>query len=100
MKVFPPRLPLVVIVASSLAALVVAQTPAATTPVASPPAPARGGRGGGPGVEASVVTAARSPEVNANGTITFRLQAPNAKSVRIVTDFPKLGDVPVNGSAG
>src|SRR5262245_35304881 len=61
--------------------------------------PGRGGRG--PGVEASVVTAARSPEVNvANGTITFRLQAPNAKTVRVFTDFPKLGDVPVNGSAG
>ncbi len=60
--------------------------------------PGRGGRG--PGVEASVVTAARSPEVHANGTITFRLPAPNAKTVRIFTDFPKLGDVPVNGSAG
>ena len=52
------------------------------------------------GVEASVVTAARSPEVNANNTITFRLQAPNAKTVRVFTDLPKLGDVPVNGSAG
>jgi len=57
-------------------------------------------RGGGAGVEASVVTAARSPEVNTNGTITFRLQAPNAKTVRVFTDFPKRGDVPVNGSAG
>jgi enterochelin esterase-like enzyme len=60
--------------------------------------PGRGGRGAG--VEASVVNAARSPEVNANGTITFRLQAPNARTVRVFTDFPKLGDVPVNGSAG
>jgi enterochelin esterase family protein len=59
-----------------------------------------GRRGGGAGVEASVVTAARSPEVNTNDTITFRLQAPNAKTVRVFTDFPKLGDVPVNGSAG
>jgi enterochelin esterase-like enzyme len=60
-----------------------------------------GGRRGGAGVEASVVTAASSPEVNTtNGTITFRLQAPNAKTVRVFTDFPKLGDVPVNGSAG
>jgi enterochelin esterase-like enzyme len=57
-------------------------------------------RSGGAGVEASVVTAARSPEVNTNGTVTFRLQAPNAKAVRVFTDFPKLGDVPVNGSAG
>ncbi len=58
------------------------------------------GRGRGPGVEASVVTAARSPEVNADNTITFRLQAPNAKKVRVYTDMPKLGDTPVNGSAG
>src|SRR5665213_630815 len=57
-----------------------------------------GGRG--PGIEGSVVTAARSPEVNANSTITFRLQAPNAKSVQVFTDMPKLGDVLVNGSAG
>jgi len=51
-------------------------------------------------VEASVVTNARSPEVNADGTITFRLQAPNAKTVRVFTDMPKLGATPVNGSAG
>jgi len=58
-----------------------------------------GGRRGGAGVEASVVTAAPSPEVNTNGTITFRLQAPNAKSVRVVTDMPKVGDLP-HGSGG
>ena len=46
------------------------------------------------------MTAARSPEVNTNGTITFRVLAPNAKTVRVITDFPKLGEVPVNGSAG
>jgi enterochelin esterase-like enzyme len=62
--------------------------------------PAGSGRRAGARVEASVVTAARSPEVNADGTITFRLNAPNAKTVRVITDFPKLGDVPVNGSAG
>jgi enterochelin esterase family protein len=66
----------------------------------NPPGGSGPGRGRGPGVEASVVTAARSPEVNTNGTITFRLNAPNAKTVRILTDFPKLGEVPVNGSAG
>src|SRR5258708_245730 len=66
----------------------------------NPPGGSGPGRGRGPGVEASVVTAARSPEVNTNSTITFRLQAPNAKTVRIFTDFPKLGEVPVNGSAG
>jgi enterochelin esterase-like enzyme len=58
------------------------------------------GRGRGPGVEASVVTNVRSPEVNADNTITFRLPAPNAKKVRVFTDMPKLGDTPVNGSAG
>ena len=99
MNTLPRLVALAAIVASSLATLVVAQPPATATSTAGS-APARGGRGGGPGVEASVVTAARSPEVNANGTITFRLQSPNAKAVRIITDFPKLGDVPVNGSAG
>ncbi len=97
MKPLPHRLSLASFLACSLSALAAGQTPAATTPAAAS-APARGGRG--PGVEASVVTAARSPEVNANGTLTFRLQAPNAKAVRVVTDFPKLGDVPVNGAAG
>jgi 1,4-alpha-glucan branching enzyme len=58
------------------------------------------GRGRGPGVEASVVTNVRSPEMNADNTITFRLPAPNAKKVRVYTDMPKLGDTPVNGSAG
>jgi hypothetical protein len=47
-----------------------------------------------------VVTSVRSPEVNADNTITFRLPAPNATKVRVVTDMPKLGDTPVNGSAG
>jgi enterochelin esterase-like enzyme len=63
------------------------------------PGSAGGGRRGGAGVEASVVTAARSPEVNENGTITFRLLAPNAKSVRVITDMPKVGDLP-HGSGG
>ena len=65
------------------------------------PAPAGPGPGRSPGVEASVAsTSSRSPEVNADGTITFRLQAAGAKTVRLMTDFPKLGDVPVHGSAG
>ena len=97
---FPPRgLPGAALLVCSFATLVVAQPPPATTPAVAPTAAnARGDRG--LAVEASVVTVARSPEVNANGTITFRLQAPNAKTVRILTDFPKLGGVPVNGSAG
>ncbi len=94
MSTLPRCVRRVALLAGPLATFVFAQPPAA----APATAPARGGRG--PGVEASVVTAARSPEVNANGTITFRLQAPNAKTARIVTDFPKLGDVTVNGSAG
>jgi len=57
-----------------------------------------GGRG--PGIEGSVVTNVRSPEVNADSTITFRLQAAGANRVQVFTDMPKLGDVPVNGSAG
>jgi enterochelin esterase-like enzyme len=57
-------------------------------------------RGGGGFVDAGPGTAVRSPEVNTNGTVTFRLQASNAKTVRVFTDFPKLADVPVNGSAG
>src|SRR5688572_2932578 len=102
MKINPNWFMRAVIAAASLATLAPAQTP--STPPAAPasaPVPAGGGRGGrGPGVEASVVTAARSPEVNTNGTITFRVLAPNAKTVRVITDFPKLGEVPVNGSAG
>jgi hypothetical protein len=39
-----------------------------------------------------VVTNVRSPEVNADNTITFRLPAPNAKKVRVYTDMPKLGE--------
>src|SRR5215216_2748948 len=96
MNFLPRAVSRAVIVASSLATVAMAQDPAPATSTTS--GPARGGRG--PGVEASVVTAARSPEVNANGTITFRLQAPNAKVARVVTDMPKLGEVPVNGSAG
>jgi enterochelin esterase family protein len=66
----------------------------------NPPGGSGPGGGRGPGIEGSVVTTARSPEVNDNGTITFRLQAPNAKRVQVYTDMPKLGDVRVNGSAG
>jgi len=66
----------------------------------NPPGGNGPGRGRGPGIEGSVVTTARSPEVNADSTITFRLQAPNAKRVQVFTDMPKLGDVLVNGSAG
>ena len=60
-----------------------------------------GGRGvGGPGVESGPGSSYRSPEVNTNNSLTFRLLAPNAKSVRLLTDMPKLGEVTVHGSAG
>src|SRR6476660_8434988 len=80
-----------VLPATALATLVATSVQAQI--VNNPPGdsgPARRGRG--PGVEASVVTNARSPEVNADNTITFRLQAPNAQKVRVFTDMPKLGD--------
>jgi enterochelin esterase-like enzyme len=93
-----------ILLATALAALVVPAWAQINNnpPGGSGPGGGRGGPGGGrgPGVEASVVTNAKSPEVNADNTITFRLQAPNAKSVQVLTDMPKLGDLPVNGSAG
>jgi hypothetical protein len=86
-----------VLSAAGLATLVVN---AAQAQIVNNPPGGRGPTGRGPGVEASVVTSARSPEVNADNTITFRLRAPNATKVRIYTDMPKLGDTAVNGSAG
>ena len=62
--------------------------------------PGGGRRAGGPGVESGPGSSYRSPEVNTNNSITFRLRAPNAKSVRVLTDIPKLGEVTVHGSAG
>lgn len=62
--------------------------------------PGGGRRVGGPGVESGPGSSYRSPEVNTNNSITFRLRAPNAKSVRVLTDMPKLGEVTVHGSAG
>ncbi|MEO6567829.1 MAG: alpha/beta hydrolase-fold protein [Opitutaceae bacterium] len=91
--------------AMALAALAVASAYAqtnATPPAAAPGAraPAGAGRRGGPGVESGPGTSYTSPEVNANNSLTFRLLAPNAKAVRVVTDMPKLGQVTVHGSAG
>src|SRR6476469_6613986 len=87
-----------VITATALATLVAASVQAQINN--NPPGGNGPGRGRGPGVEASVVTNVRSPEVNADNTVTFRLPAPSAKKVRVYTDTPKLGDTPVNGSAG
>jgi len=81
-----------------------ADAPAAAGAPAAPGAPgARAGsarRGGGAGVESGPGSSYRSPEVNANNSLTFRLLAPGAKSVRVLTDMPKLGEVTVHGSAG
>jgi enterochelin esterase-like enzyme len=87
--------------AAALAAVVVGSLQA-QVPNNPPAAPgdARPARRGGPGVESGPGTAYRSPEVNANNSLTFRLLAPNAKSVRVLTDMPKLGEVTVHGSAG
>lgn len=75
--------------------------PAQTQVRNDPPGGGGPGGGRGPGIEGSVVAAnARSPQVNDDGTITFRLQAPNAKTVKLYTDMPRLGDLPVNGAAG
>jgi enterochelin esterase-like enzyme len=99
-KLASPSLSRLLIVASSLATLALAQPPAApATPAATAPAPAPG-RGRGPGVESGPGSAYRSPEVNANNSLTFRLLAPNAQSVRVITDMPKLGEVTVHGANG
>ena len=86
-----------ILAAAILAALTVAP---ARAQVNNAPPGGGGRRGGGPGVESGPGTAYRSPEVNADNSITFRLLAPNAKAVRVVTDMPKLGEVTVHGSAG
>jgi enterochelin esterase family protein len=55
-------------------------TPIARTAAQQPPPPAGGGRGGGRG---PVV----SPEVRADGTITFRFSAPNAREVTLIGEL-------------
>lgn len=97
-----PRLFSVAALTASLVISTYAQAPAAADAPAAPAgAPGRGpGRGGGAGVESGPGSSYRSPEVNADNSLTFRLLAPNAKSVRVLTDMPKLGAVTVHGSAG
>ena len=65
----------------------------------NPPGAPGARRGGGGSVDAGPGRTVLSPEVNTNNSVTFRLQAPNAKFVRVVTDIPKVGDLP-HGSAG
>lgn len=57
-----------------------AQAPVSQTPPTA--APAAGGRGGG--------AAVRSPEVAADGRVTFRLRAPNAKDVQVAMGQRRL----------
>jgi enterochelin esterase family protein len=60
-----------------------AQAPVPQAPPAAAPAgPPAGGRGGG--------AAVRSPEVAADGRVTFRLRAPNAKDVQVAMGQRRL----------
>jgi enterochelin esterase-like enzyme len=100
------RLPRILSAAVLTAFVVVsAQAQAPNNPPSNAPAAPGAGapgarRGGGPGVESGPGSAYRSPEGNADNSLTFRLLAPNAKSARVITDMPKLGQVTVHGSAG
>ena len=69
--------PIVLLVAFCPSALLTAQQPAVPVPPAPSGAPpAAGPRGGGRGAPP-----VKSPEVGADGRVTFRLRAPNAKEV-------------------
>jgi enterochelin esterase-like enzyme len=74
------------VVASTFAgvAFVDAQQPAAP-PTAAPAAPAAGQRGGGRGAPP-----VKSPDVAADGRVTFRLRAPNAREVIVTFSGTKL----------
>jgi enterochelin esterase-like enzyme len=65
-------------------AFIDAQQPAAP-PTGTPPAPAAGQRGGGRGAPP-----VKSPDVAADGRVTFRLRAPNAKDVTVTFSGMKL----------
>jgi len=75
----------VVVIAFGPSSLLTAQQPAA--PPAAPPAaaPGPGPRGGGRGAPP-----VKSPEVSADGRVTFRLRAPNAKEVGVTFAGNKL----------
>jgi enterochelin esterase family protein len=81
-------LPLVALIAFAPTASLTAQQPAPATPPATAPAgpPAAGGpRGGGRGAPP-----VKSPEVGADGRVTFRLRAPNAKEVAVALGGNRL----------
>ena len=62
-----------------------AQQPAPSAPAAAASAPAAGQRGGGRGAPPI-----KSPEVGADGRVTFRLRAPNAKEVAVALGGNRL----------
>jgi enterochelin esterase-like enzyme len=62
--------------ALSISSMLTAQQPTTPPPGAAAPAPTAGPRGGGRGAPP-----VKSPEVGADGRVTFRLRAPNAKEV-------------------
>ena len=70
--------------------------PLETGPTATAPAADRGGRGGPGNIEASVVRAVRSPEVDADHKITFRVAAPNARRVQLQGDFTVHSDTVID----
>jgi enterochelin esterase-like enzyme len=77
-------LPIVLLVAFWPSAMLTAQQPA--TPPAPTGAPAAAGpRGGGRGAPP-----VKSPELNADGRVTFRLRAPNAKEVAVALGGNRL----------
>src|SRR5689334_8328657 len=79
------RFCLVLVPAIACSSLLLAQQPQpAAPPAAAPPAAqqGRGGRGGAPPV--------KSPEVAADGRVTFRLRAPNAKEVAVAMAGKRL----------
>ena len=65
--------------------LLTAQQPPAPAPGAAAPAPSGGPRGGGRGAPP-----VRSPEVGADGRVTFRLRAPNAKEAAVAVSGARL----------
>ena len=81
-KIFPFQLVLAATLVSS--SLLTAQQPPATPP-AGAAAPAPAGRGGGRGAPPI-----KSPEVAADGRVTFRLRAPNAKEVAVAVSGTRL----------
>ena len=78
------RICLTLVPAIACSSLLIAQQPAPPTP-ATPQAAAPAGRGGGRGAPP-----VKSPEVAADGRVTFRLRAPNAREVAVAMGGKRL----------